>query len=177
MVYFEADLPMPDKPFWCGRLEEIAEELEALSEPWVDRPILEQALGIGRRRAQQILAPCVTRQIGRSGLARREAILEHLRRLAAGERAHYERRRQRRLAEYLEGLRQARLRQPQVLVEAPVSLLSQRFEGLPVGVAVTPGQITVCFQTATEALEKLLALAMAIGNDRERFEQAVTIGP
>jgi hypothetical protein len=33
----------------------------------------------------------------------------------------------------------------------------------------------VRFQTATEALEKLLALAMAIGNDRERFEQAVTI--
>ena len=177
MVCFEADHPMPDKPFWCGRLEEIAEELEALPEPWVDRPILERALGIGRRRAQQILAPCVTRQIGRSGLARSDAILEHLRRLAAGEQAHYERRRQHRLAEYLEGLRQARLRQPQVLVEAPASLLGQKFEGLPVGVAVAPGQITVRFQTATEALEKLLALAMAIGNDRERFEQAVTIGP
>jgi hypothetical protein len=26
-------------------------------------------------------------------------------------------------------------------------------------------------------LKPLLALAMAIGNDRERFEQAVTIGP
>jgi hypothetical protein len=177
MVCFWVDHPMPDKPSWCGRLEEIAKELGGLPELWVDRPILEQVLGIGRRRAQQILAPCVTRQIGRSGLARREAILEHLRRLAAGEQAHYERRRQRRLAEYLEGLRQARLRQPQVLVEAPVSLLGQKLEGLPVGVAVAPGQITVRFQTATEALEKLLALAMAIGNDRERFEQAVTIGP
>src|ERR1035437_496704 len=132
---------MPDKPFWCGRLEDIAQELGGLPEPWVDRSILEQALGIGRRRAQQILAPCVTRQIGRNGLARREAILEHLRRLAAGEQAHYERRRQRRLAEYLEGLRQARLRQPPVLVEAPASLMGQRFESLPVGAAVAPGQI------------------------------------
>lgn len=176
VVNCEADSSMPDKPFWCGRLEEIAQELDRLPEPWVDRSILEQALGIGRRRAQQILAPCVTRQIGRSGLARREAILRHLWRLAAGEQQHYERRRQRRLAEYLEGLRQASLRQPRVLVEAPVSVLGQKLDGLPAGVAVSPGQITVSFGTATEALEKLLALAMAIGNDRERFERAVTIG-
>ena len=89
---------MPDKPIWCGRLEQIAQDLESLADPWVDRFMLEQALGIGRRRAQQILAPCVTRQIGRNGLARREEILEHLRRLAAGEREYYERRRRRRLA-------------------------------------------------------------------------------
>src|ERR1035441_2878481 len=167
---------MPDKPFWCGRLEQISRELGGLPDPILDRAILERTLGIGRRRAQQILAPCVTRQIGRNGLARREAILEHLRRLAAGQQQYYERRRQRRLAEYLEGLRQACLRQPRVLVEAPASVLGQKLDGLPAGVAIAPGQITVRFQTATEALEKLLALAMAIGNDRERFEQAVTIG-
>ena len=176
MLCYETDLSMPDKPFWCGRLEQIFQELGALPDPWVDRAILEHALGIGRRRAQQILAPCVTRQIGRNGLARREAILEHLGRLSAGEQQHYERRRQQRLAEYLEGLRHAYLTQPRVLVEAPASVLSQKLEGLPDGVALASGQITVRFQTATEALEKLLALAMAIGNDRERFEQAVTIG-
>jgi hypothetical protein len=167
---------MPDKPFWCGRLEEIAKEIGSLPDSWVDCSTLEQALGIGRRRAQQILAPCVTRQIGRNGLARREAVLEHLRRLSVGEQQHYERRRQRRFAEYLEGLRQARLKQPQVLVEAPVSVMGQKLDGLPAGVVVAPGQITVRFETATEALEKLLTLAMAIGNERERFEQAVTIG-
>jgi hypothetical protein len=166
---------MPDKPIWCGRLEQIARDLGELPDAWIDRSILERSLGIGRRRAQQILAPCVTRQIGRNGLARREAILERLRHLAAGERQYYERRRQRRLAEYLEELRQARLRQPQVLVEAPVSVMNRKLDGLPAGVAVAPGEITVRFESATEALEKLLALAMAIGNDRERFEQAVTI--
>jgi hypothetical protein len=167
---------MPDKPLWCGRLEQISRELGSLPDSWVDRAILERFLGIGRRRAQQILAPCVTRQIGRSGLARREAVLEHLRRLSAGEQQHYERRRQQRLAEYLDGLRQACLTQPRVLVEAPASVLSQKLEGLPAGVALASGQITLRFQTVTEALEKLLALAMAIGNDRERFEEAVTIG-
>jgi hypothetical protein len=167
---------MPDKPIWCGRLEEIAKSLGDLPDDWVDRPMVEQALGIGRRRAQQILAPCVTRQIGRSGLARREAILDHLRRLAAGENAYYERRRQRRLGEQLEKLREDLLRRPRVLVEAPAAVLSQRFEGLPEGVAVVPGQITVRFGTATEALEKLLALAMAIGNERDRFERLATVG-
>lgn len=167
---------MPDKPILCGRLEEIAKSLGDLPDDWVDRPMVEQALGIGRRRAQQILAPCVTRQIGRSGLARREAILDHLRRLAAGENAYYERRRQRRLGEQLEKLREDLLRRPRVLVEAPAAVLSQRFEGLPEGVAVVPGQITVRFGTATEALEKLLALAMAIGNERDRFERLATVG-
>jgi len=138
--------------------------------------MIEQALGIGRRRAQQILAPCVTRQIGRNGLARREAILDHLRRLAAGENAHYERRRQRRLGEQLEKLREDLLRRPRVLVEAPAAVLGQKFEGLPEGVGVVPGQITVRFETTTEALEKLLALAMAIGNDRDRFERLATVG-
>ena len=171
-----ADELMPDKPIWCARLEEIAKNLHDLPDVWVDRRALEQALGIGSRRAQQILAPCVTRQIGRNGLARREAILDHLRRLATGEKAHYERRRQRRLAEQLEKLREDLLRRPRVLVEAPVTVLGQRFEGLPGGVTVAPGQITVRFETATEALEKLLALAMAIGNDRDRFERLATVG-
>jgi hypothetical protein len=165
---------MPDKPIWCGRLEEITKNLQNLSDAWVDRPMLEQALGIGRRRAQQIMAPCVSRRIGRSGLARREAILDHLRRLAAGEKAYYEQRRQRRLAEHLEKLRENLLRRPRVLVDAPMAVLGQRFEGLPEGVAVVPGQITVRFETAIEALEKLLALAMAIGNDRDRFERMAT---
>ena len=113
--------------------------------------------------------------MGRSGLARREAVLEHLRRLAAGEQQHYERVRQRRLAERLGALRQARLTQPQVLVEAPPSILRQKLELLPEGIHLAPGQIVIRFQTATEALEKLLALAMAIGNGREQFEQAVNI--
>ena len=73
-------------------------------------------------------------------------------------------------------MRLARLKQPQVLVEAPVSVLRQKLDGLPDGVALGPGAIAIQFRTATEALEKLLALAMAIGNDREGFERAVNIG-
>lgn len=166
---------MPDKPTWCGHLDEIARRLLALPDPWVDRAMLEEFLGVGRRRAQQILAPCVGRQIGANGLADRSVLLDHLRLLAARETTgHYERQRRRRLAGHIDEWRRSWLEHPLVLVEAPLSIVNSRLDGLPAGVSVNRGQISVQFETAAEALEKLLALAMAIGNDRDRFERIAT---
>ena len=171
-VMLSSSSTMPDKPTWCGHLDEIADQLKALPDAWVDRATLELLLGVGRRRAQQILAPCVGRQVGANGLADRDVLLGHLRRLAAQESdAHYERRRRQRLAGHLDQWRQSWLDQPHVLVEAPVSIVNSTLDGLPAGVAVGPGQINVRFKTVAEALEKLLALAMAIGNDPRQFEQ------
>jgi hypothetical protein len=42
---------------------------------------------------------------------------------------------------------------------------------LPPGIQLSPGRITVEFQRPQEALERLLALAMAIGNDLDQFER------
>lgn len=55
---------MPAQPTWFRRLDEIVAALEAQPEPWVDRAALEALLEVGPRRAQQILAPCVTRKMG-----------------------------------------------------------------------------------------------------------------
>jgi hypothetical protein len=49
------------------------------------------------------------------------------------------------------------------------------FEGLPEGVDLAPGSITVRFSTPDEALEKLLALAMAVSQNRTAFEERVAI--
>lgn len=155
-------------------MEEIAGRLRALPDRWVDRAVLEEALRVGRRRAQQILAPCVSRQVGVNGLADREELIAHLERLVVKETAHYERRRRQRLAVRLEELRRERVEQPQVLVEAPVGILNQEWEGLPAGISLMRGQITIQFETSVEALEKLLALAMAIGNNQGRFERLVS---
>ena len=166
---------MPDKPTWCGHLDEVARRLLALPDPWVDRTMLEELLGIGRRRAQQILAPCVSRQIGANGLADRSVLLDHLRHLAAQEATvHYERQRRRRLAGHIDEWRRSWLEQPRVMVEAPLSIVNSSLDGLPAGVSVNRGEISVQFESASEALEKLLALAMAIGNDRDRFERIAT---
>lgn len=115
--------PMPDKPTWCGDLDTIARDLRALPDPWIDRSTLEQLLGIGRRRAQQILAPCVGRQVGVNGMADREVVIAHLVRLTAGDTAHYENQRRSRLAEHLGALQSERRKA--LLVEAPAAIVNQ----------------------------------------------------
>lgn len=162
---------MPDKPTWYGRLDQIIAELAALPWPWVDRETLQSLLQVGPRRAQQILQPCVTRQVGVNGVADREALIAHLKRLASGDQAYYERRRRHRLAQALDELRQAALAQPKVLVEAPTSVVNQELVNLPEGIVISPGAISITFSSPQEALERLLALAMAIGNDFSEFER------
>ena len=166
---------MPDKPTWSGRLEAIARELRALPDSWVDRALLERLLGVGARRAQQILAPCVSRQLGANGLADREDVLAQLARLASAENAQYEQRRRQRLGARLDALHQER--REALLVAAPLAVVNQELARLPAGIAITPGEISVRFSTVTEALEKLLALAMAIRNDELLFERLATPRP
>jgi hypothetical protein len=156
---------VPDKPLWFSRLDQIIGELDRLPWPWVDRETLESVLKVGRRRAQQILQPWVIRQIGANGVADRAELIAYLKRLATGDVAHYERRRRRRLA--------AALAEPRLLVEAPAAVVSQQFADLPEGVIISPGKISVTFSTPSEALQRLLALAMAIGNDPQEFERIV----
>src|SRR4051812_48801320 len=160
---------MPAKPAWYGDLDRIVKELERLPRPWVDRYTVELLLGVGSRRAQQILAPCITEKVGTSGLADRDLVIQHLRRLAKGGDVDYERRRRRKVASAIEEVRTAWLDGSRLLVEAPPAVVTQRIEGLPPGVTLEPGQITVRFSTAREALEKLLAIAMAAGNEYDRF--------
>jgi hypothetical protein len=156
---------------WYGRLDGVIVELGQLPWPWVDRETLQVLLQVGPRRAQQILRPCVTRQVGANGVADREDLIAHLKRLASGDEAHYELRRRQRLARVLNGLRQAALAQPKILVEAPISVVNQEFANLPDGISVSPGAISITFASPNEALQRLLALAMAIGNDFNEFER------
>ena len=158
---------MPAKPSWCSKIKEVVSELERQPRTFVDRATVEFLLGVGRRRAQQILAPCVTDRVGGNGLADREALIVHLRKLAGGESGRAERQRRIRVARSLAGLR------PRLLVEAPAEIELQKLENLPAGVQMEPGRISVTFDHPREALEKLLALAMAIRNDFERFERQV----
>jgi hypothetical protein len=60
------------------------------------------------------------------------------------------------------------------MVSAPAAVVNQQLEGLPEGIVIEPGRITLRFTTSREALEKLLALAMAIRNDQSLFEQMTT---
>src|SRR4051794_16609341 len=166
---------MPAKPTWYRNLPQILEELRRLPRPWVDRATIEFLLGVSRRRAQQIMAPCITDRVGTNGLADRETFIAHLQQIAAGEEAIYEVRRRGKVASIIDQLRRDRVERPQLLVEAPTAVVNQEFANLPAGVRLEPGRITVEFGNPQQGLEKLLALAMAISNDFDRFERSVTV--
>ena len=65
---------------------------------------------------------------------------------------------------------------PRTVGESPVRIVNQEFEDLPTGVRFEPGRITITFDQPQQALEKLLALAMAITNDFDRFERTTRHG-
>ncbi|MEO8661506.1 MAG: hypothetical protein ABI693_23755, partial [Bryobacteraceae bacterium] len=160
---------------WFGHLDAAIAQLEALPFPFVDRAALELALGVGRRRAQQILQPLVRHSIGRNGLADRDELIAHLRQIAAGDVAFYENRRRQRLSAVVEEWhRQAHL-QPRVLVEAPAAVVNQEVETLPPGVYLAPGRIVLeDFSSPEEAKQKLLALIIAIGNNPDEFDARIS---
>jgi hypothetical protein len=170
---------MPDKPLWLTCVPDAIRELENDSEPWVDRTRLESLLRIGRRRAQQLLASVASRRIGTSLLAHRDDLIPLLTRMAGGEQGYYDERRRKQLWIELSQARRQWLEQAPVLVELPNAAVRRvevhGFEGLPEGVDLAPGSITVRFSTPDEALEKLLTLAMAISQNRPAFEERVAL--
>jgi len=163
---------VPAKPAWFGNLDGLVARLRSLPRPLIDRATVEGLLGVGRRRAQQIMAPCIAERVGTSGLADRDALIQRLENLARGDEAVSEVTRRRKVAILLERMRQERLDRPQLLVEAPAAVINQELENLPPGVRIDHGRITVDFDDPHQALEKLLALAMAISNDFDAFARA-----
>jgi hypothetical protein len=165
---------MPDKPLWYDRLDDAQAQLTRLPSPWVDGVTLGAVLGVGRRRAQQILRPLVRQTIGRNGLALKEDVIRYLRKLSNGDTAAYERERRTRLAELIQTWNKQAREQPRVLVEAPDSIINQELDNLPEGVHLSPGRISVeGFTTPEEAKQKLLALILAMGNDQDEFDRRI----
>ena len=168
---------MPDKPLWFNRLPEAIRELEENPESWIQRSDIELLLGVGRRRALQLLAPLAKHRIGTSLVASRDDLIAHLKRVAAGDQVWYEERRQKHLWAQLEPVRREWAAQPPVLVEVPQDQIRRverhDFEGLPEGVELAPGSIIVRFSEPEEALQKLMALAMAISQNRLAFDARV----
>jgi hypothetical protein len=95
-----------------------------------------------------------------------------LRSIAASEDSAFESERRARFAEKLDSLRRERIAHPQVLVEAPTAVVNTRLADLPA--SVEPGLIAVRETDGKRAVEKLLAVAMGIGNQFDEFDQILS---
>ena len=144
------------------------EQLEAVDRPLLTRRDLERLFGIARSRAAMLMRMFGAELTGCTLTLPRTELLRQLRmyRKRGVFRAE-EQRRDRLLTE----LRKARLTGIRVPVEAEA--LQGRLSGLPDGVLVERDRIEVRFDGGKEAVARLYALAQALVNDYERFEELV----
>jgi hypothetical protein len=162
---------MPAEPQWLLRIPEIIDELSALPAPVIDRSVIERVFGVKRRRAIHLLGSFGGYQVGRTFLVEREALLRQLREIAAGERFRYEKRRHEKLAEGLERVRKHR-EAARVRFPAPAPPGPAMPAGLPPGVSLERGRLTIEFGSVQELLGKLYGIAQSAAEDFSGFEAA-----
>ena len=162
---------MPAKALWLLHIPEIIAMLETFDVPVVDRAVIERLFGLRRRRAIELLHRFGGYQAGRTFLVDRRLLIEHLRRLAAGEEFQKESQRKERLDDAVDQLRRhqaaARVRIP---VEPDVS--RRKLDELSAGIALEAGRLHIEFAGAEDLLAKLYELAQAASNDFDRFRAA-----
>jgi hypothetical protein len=160
---------MSAKAEWLLRLPEIRAELEHLDVPIVDRAGIERLFGLKRRRAIELMHEFGGYQTGRTFLLDRARLLEALQSLESRDDYAVEKRRRERLRDVVEASREHLVL---TRVQIPVRAAATRpsLDRLAPGVLLLPGVLSIEFRQPIELLEKLYALAQAIGHDFERFE-------
>ena len=162
---------MPAKPRWLLAIPDAIEQLEKLDRQLLTRRDLERLFGVSRARAATLMRTFGAELTSHALTLERVELLRQLRR----QRKHGAfRAEEQRRARVLTELRKARL--TGLRVSVPAQALQGRLSGLPAGVLVESGRIEVQFSSATEAVQRLFALAQALTHDYERFETLVEEG-
>jgi hypothetical protein len=165
---------MPDQPSWIEYVPEILETLEAPgTPPFLDRPTVEALFGVRRRQAIQLLHRFGGYQVGKTFLVPREAVAGFLRDPKRWSAAGNEKGRFERVASAL-GHARAELHQRRIPIPARTETSRLDFAGLPAGIRLEAGQLTIQFGKPVELLEKLFVLSQALTNDYDAFERSWT---
>jgi len=163
---------MPDQPSWIERVPKILETLESPgAPPFLDRPAVEILFGVRRRQAIQLLRRFGGYQVGKTFLVPSEAVAGFLRDPRRGTAADMEKGRFERVSSALGKARQE-LHQRRIPIAVPPEVLRLEISGLPEGIRLETGQLTIRFDKPTDLLQKLFALSQALANDFEAFERS-----
>jgi hypothetical protein len=165
---------MPDQPSWIERVPEILRILDSPTAPaFLDRPAIESLFGLRRRQAIQLLSRLGGYKVGKTFLATRETLVRFLRDPARWSAASEEKGRFERVRGALGEARQE-LDRRRIAIPARPETFRLDFSGLPAGIHFEPGRLIVEFKHPAELLERLFALAQALGNDYGSFERSWT---
>jgi hypothetical protein len=166
---------MPDHPLWLERVPAVLDLLARPDAPaLLGRGTIEALLGVRRRRAILILHACEASQRGRNLVATRKAFLAFLERQRHEETLTRERDRQQQVAEAL-GQARKELAGPRISLPRPQTALT--LAGLPPGIHLTRGNLSVEFTTAPDLIEKLFTVAQVFAHDYESLEAALQPEP
>ena len=162
------DLQVPAKPRWLLSIPDAISQLEQLDRTLLTRRDVERLFGVSKARAATLMQTFGAELVGNQRTLPRTKLLQQLKkhRGRAAFRGEEERR-----ARLVAELQQARL--TGVRFKVPAETMSAKLANLPEGVSVARGRIEVRFDGAENALERLFALAQALGNDYVRFEELV----
>ena len=138
----------------------------ARTETW-SRQDIEALFGVGRASAQSLMkAVGEVQAVGGAHFVERPALLAFLDAMIAAPSVE-------------EALRQRLLEaeappRPKTLrVSLPEDLRRARLPDLPANISLSPGRLEITASTAVAMLESLLALAMVMQNDLDRFQAAI----
>jgi len=145
--------------------------LATLTVPVLDRALFERIFRVRRRRAIQLMQYFGGWQTGQAFLVDRLELLRQLEPLEASADYALERRRRERLVAVLENLRRQR-RAGQVVLPVEAALREQNVDGLPAGVQLNAGSLSVRFEGAEDLLGKLYQLSQTAANDFDAFRRA-----
>ena len=162
---------MPPKPRWLLAIPDAISQLEKLDRTLLTRRDIERLFGVSTARAATLMQTFGAEMTGYQRTLPRTKLLRQLRKHRARSAFRGEQERRERL---LTELRKARL--TGIRVTLPAETLDAKLASLPEGVSVSRDRIEVRFGGAKEAVERLYALAYALVNDYERFEELVDGG-
>lgn len=126
---------------------------------------MEKLFGLGERRARQLMAglPCL--QVGNAAAVEREALIRRLESVARSPECERETVRRERIEKTLQEMRrQTMARRVELAVPGPTA-------GLPEGIQLIPGELTIRFSGSKDLAGKLFALSQTMINDWESFER------
>ena len=163
---------MPALSQWMQRIPEILGLLTSLPSPVIDRSVVEDLFGVGRRRAIFLLHEFGGFQSGQTFFVDRLALIRQLEGIRDGEAFRAERDRRNRLAEDLERTRQLAPGR-KVKIAAAEDVRDRRLADLPTGIHLKPGELRIEFFGTEDLLRHLFELSQAILNDYKRFQEIV----
>jgi hypothetical protein len=157
---------------WFHKINDILAEVENTPVAFWDRRMVEQALNVSPTQAKRVMRKLGAWEVGKNLILPRRELLLALNKLSAGEQVDRETKRRARLEELL-GEEHDKLKGRKHRIYYTEQMPATKLEGMPHGVTLMPGKLTVEFFGAEDLGRQLYELGQIMLHDWERFRNAV----